>query len=71
MKRETRRPQRTIEPHTDDGEDLAVAESGVNWRRHLRTRLHHFENTKIWPPSVNVSVGSVAVAMTESLEVVV
>jgi hypothetical protein len=68
MRRETPRRQRALGLHTDDGEDLAVAESGVNWRRHLRTRLHHFVKTKTCPPSVNVSVGSVAVAMTESVE---
>jgi hypothetical protein len=68
MRRETPRRQRALGLLTDNGEDLAVAESGVNWCRHLRTRLHHFVKTNTLPPSVNVSVGSETVAITESLE---
>ena len=62
MRRETPRRQRAIELHAGDGEDLAVADSAVNCRPSSR----YFENTNTSAPSVNVSVGSVAVATTES-----
>ncbi|MDB4912200.1 MAG: hypothetical protein JWO39_3023, partial [Gemmatimonadetes bacterium] len=68
MRRETPRRQRAIELRADDVEDLAVAESGVNWHGTICTRPHHFEKTNTLPPSVNVSVGSETVAITESLE---
>jgi len=64
VRRETPRRQRTIRLRAGDDEDLAVAESGVNWRRFLP----HFEKTNSCPPSVNEIAGSAAVATTESLD---
>ena len=59
--RKTRR-QRAIELHAGDGEDLAVAESGVN----CSLFPPHLEKTNTSAPSVNEIVGRVSVATTES-----